>query len=180
MSNIKNNNFQFLKLKTNYDEYWDFFLDNESYDTYSFYNGVMYDGCLRAYIDVAQYDCVDEGTINSLEQYQWEYANSIKHTLYNIGYTGFDNGLLHFRKDRILNKDFIELYKNSKYIIDGDKSLKLHRVTGSTLVYEYPLTVEDFQIKLNGGFYQGFFKTECDKYQVLPSSLEQGDTWAYE
>ena len=106
MSNIKNNNFQFLKLKTNYDEYWDFFLDNESYDTYSFYNGVMYDGCLRAYIDVAQYDCVDEGTINSLEQYQWEYANSIKHTLYNIGYTGFDNGLLHFRKDRILNKSY--------------------------------------------------------------------------
>lgn len=180
MSNIKNNNFQFLKLKTNYDEYWDFFLDNESYDTYSFYNGVMYDGCLRAYIDVSQYDCVDEGTINSLEQYQWEYAHSIKHTLYNIGYTGFDNGLLHFRKDRILNKDFIELYKNSKYFIDGDKSLKLHAVTGSTLVYEYPLTVEDFQIKLNGGFYQGFFKTECDKYQVLPSVLEQGDTWAYE
>lgn len=180
MSNIKNNNFQFLKLKTNNDEYWDFFLDNESYDTYSFYNGVMYDGCLRAYIDVSQYDCVDEGTINSLEQYQWEYANSIKHTLYNIGYTGFDNGLLHFRKDRILNKDFIELYKNSKYLIDGDKSLKLHIVTGSTLVYEYPLTVEDFQIKLNGGFYQGFFKTECDKYQVLPSVLEQGDTWAYE
>ena len=104
----------------------------------------------------------------------------IQYTLYNIGYTGFDNGLLHFRKDRILNKDFIELYKNSEYLIGGDKSLKLHRVTGSTLVYEYPLTVEDFQIKLNGGFYQGFFKTECDKYQVLPSELEQGDTWSYE
>lgn len=40
--------------------------------------------------------------------------------------------------------------------------------------------VEDGYTSLNGGFYQGFFKTECDKYQVLPSSFEDGDVMHFE
>lgn len=180
MSNILNNNFHNLKLNVNNDEYWDFFLNNDYFESYNFNSSSMYDDCLISFIDVALYDCVFEDEINSISNYSWEFSNATNYTLNNIGYTGFDNGLLYFRKDKITNKDFIKLYTESKYEIKADNALKLHKVTGSTMVYEYPLTVEDYYVKLNGGFYQGFFKTECDKYQVLPTTLEQGDTWAYE
>lgn len=180
MSNILNNNFHNLKLNVNNDEYWDFFLNNDYFESYNFDSSSMYDDCLISFIDVALYDCVFEDEINSISDYSWEFSNATDYTLNNIGYTGFDNGLLYFRKDKITNKDFVKLYTESKYEIKDDNALKLHKVTGSTMVYEYPLTVEDYAVKLNGGFYQGFFKTECEKYQVLPSVLEQGDTWAYE
>lgn len=181
MSNIINNNFHNLRLNVNNDEYWDFFLDNNQYDNYMFGNEEhMFDKCLISFIDVSLYDCVFDDEINSLPKYRWDYSTSIKNTLKNIGYTGFDNGLLYFRKDMIMNSDFVELYKNSEYNIQDDGVLRLHRVTGSTMVYEYPISVYDDYVKLNGGFYQGFFKTECDKYQVLPSKMNDGDTWCYE
>ena len=180
MSNILNNNFHNLRLNVNNDEYWDFFLNNDYFESYNFNSSSMYDDCLISLIDVALYDCVFEDDINGISNYSWELSNTSEYTLNNIGYTGFDNGLLYFRKDKITNRDFVKLYTESKYKIKNDKALQLHKVTGSTMAYEYPLTVEDYAIKLNGGFYQGFFKTECEKYQVLPSVLEQGDTWAYE
>ncbi len=180
MSNINNNNFNGLKLKLNYDEYWDFFLNKDSYEPYYFNDSKIYDDCLISLIDVSLKDCVDGDTVKGTTMYNWDNSISLKYTLNNIGYTGFDNGLLYFRKDMIMNKDFIELYKNSQYTIEDDNLLKLHKVTGSTMTYEYPLYIEDDKIKLNGGFLQGFFKTECDKYQILPSYIEQGETWAYE
>ena len=48
------------------------------------------------------------------------------------------------------------------------------------MLYEYPLEIQDGIAKLNGGFYQGFFKTECEKYQVLPTVLGDGEIWVYE
>lgn len=180
MSNILNNNFHNLRLCVNNDEYWDFFLNNDYFESYDFNSSSIYDDCLISFIDVSLYDCVFEDEINSVTNYYWGLSNTTNYTLNNIGYTGFDNGLLYFRKDKITNKDFIKLYTESKYQINDDKVFKLHMVTGSTMVYEYPLTVEDYDVKLNGGFYQGFFKTECDKYQVLPSNFENGDVWSYE
>lgn len=180
MANILNNNFHNLKLKPNHDEYWDLFLNKDSHVSHNFRQNGIHDECLRAYIDVSQDGCVKDNIINGLDGYKWEFAHTTTHTLQNIGYTGFDNGLLSFKKDRILNTDFINLYQNSSFTVEGKETLQLHQVSGSTMVYDYPLTVEDFQVKLNGGFYQGFFKTECDKYQILPSKMEDGDVWAYE
>ena len=180
MSNIINNNFHNLRLQVNNDEYWDFFMDKSSSTDYKLICGQLTKKCLSAYIDMAEYDCVFENTINSLDDYVWPNAVAHEYTLKNIGYTGFDNGLLYFKKDEISNKDFLELYQHSTHVIGDDKKLILHEVTGSTQVYEYPLSVEDYWVKLNGGFYQGAFKTECGKYQTLPSYLENGDSWAYE
>jgi hypothetical protein len=88
---------------------------------------------------------------------------------------------LKFRKDRISNKDFFKLFQENKYEIEeNDYRLKLHTVSGSTLQYEYPLHFEECDVKLNGGFFQGFFKTECDKYQVLPSNFDNGDNIYFE
>lgn len=180
MSNIFHNNFHNLKLRLNTDEYWDLSLDKGMYDGYMFDPNMFYDKCLTTYIDVSLPECYDLDILHGLEGYTWEHAQSIGYTLKNIGYTGFDNGLLCFRKDKIMNKDFLELYQNSEFEIEKSETLFLHPVSGMTQVYEYPMSFDDCILKLNGGFYQGFFKTECDKYQVLPTVLEQGDVWVYE
>jgi hypothetical protein len=182
MANLKDNNYHNLKIRVNKDEYWDFFINKDSYGYFYSSPNSMYDKCLISYIDSSLPECYSGNTwLFSTNDYQWESAYTVSNTLNNIGYTGVDNGLIQFRKDRISNKDFIDIYSNSKYEIEeGDNRLKLHAVSGNTLLYEYPLHVEDGIIKLNGGFYQGFFMTECDKYRVLPSRMENGDTWELE
>ena len=181
MSNLKENNLHNIRLMINEDEYWDFFVDKDRYGRYSFGSG-LYDGCLISYIDVCKDECVSGDTwLFSTNDYAWDDATSIDNTLYNISYTGTDNGLFTFRKDRISNKDFWDLYQNNSFRLDGnDLRLKLHAVSGNTLQYEYPLHVEDCQIKLNGGFYQGFFETECDKYQILPNKMVDNTPWEFE
>lgn len=182
MANLKDNNYHNLKLRVNKDEYWDFFINKDAYGRYSFNSNTMYDNCLISYIDTSLPECYSGDTwLFSTNDYQWESAYTVSNTLYNFGYTGVDNGFITFRKDRISNKDFVDIYTNSKYEIDGDDNrLKLHAVSGNTLLYDYPLHIEDGVIKLNGGFYQGFFMTECDKYRILPYKMENGDTWEFE
>lgn len=182
MSNLKVNNFKLLKLRINKDEYWDFYLNKDGYDRYNFNSNSIYDKCLISYIDASSSECVNgDEWIYSKNEYQWENANTITNTLYNIGYTGVDNGLIKYRRDRINNKEFVDYYSKSKYTIEGDDNrLKLHAVSGTTLMYEYPLHVENGIIKFNGGFYQGFYKTQCDKYQVLPSKMGDFETWEFE
>ena len=182
MSNLKVNNFKLLKLRINKDEYWDFYLNKDGYDRYNFNSNSIYDKCLISYIDASSCECVNgDEWIYSKNEYQWENANTITNTLYNIGYTGVDNGLIKYRRDRINNKEFVDYYSKSKYTIEGDDNrLKLHAVSGTTLMYEYPLHVENGIIKFNGGFYQGFYKTQCDKYQVLPSKMGDFETWEFE
>ena len=182
MANLKDNNYHNLKIRVNKDEYWDFFINKDSYGFYNSSDKSMYDKCLISYIDSSLPECVSGDTwLFSTEKYQWESAHTETNTLSNIGYTGIDNGLITYRKDRISNKDFFNYFTNSKYEIVGDDNrLKLHAVSGTTLLYDYPLHVEDGVVKLNGGFYQGFFKTQCNKYSVLPSKMDNNDTWEFE
>ena len=177
MANLKVNNYHRLRLRINKDEYWDFFVNKDSYG----HHGNNADNCLISYIDLAHADCDDSGWIKSENEYSWDDALSIGYTLYNITYTGVDNGLFTFRKDRITNKDFLEIFQSNKLeIAENDTRLKLHAVSGNTLQYEYPLHAENGYVMFNGGFYQGFFKTECDKYQVLPTKFDDGDTYNLE
>ena len=181
MANLKVNNHHRLRFRINKDEYWDFFVNKDHYGYYGFKSDEMYDKCLISYMDLAHADCDDSGWIYSTNRYTWDDAVSLEHTLYNITYTGVDNGLFTFRKDRISNKDFIDIFqKNSFKIEENDNRLKLHAVSGSTLQYDYPLSAENGYIKFNGGFYQGFFKTKCDTYQVLPTEFEDGETYNLE
>lgn len=181
MANLKVNNYDNLKLTINKDEYWDFYLNKESYKRLSLSDGKMYDKCLMSYFDLRHADCDDSGWLVSDWKYTWENALSVGHTLYNITYTGVDNGLFTFKKDRIGNKDFIEIFqKNSLQIKEDDHRIKLHAVSGSTMLYDYPLHAENGHVKFNGGFYQGFFKTECDKYQVFPTKFNDGETYNLE
>lgn len=181
--NIKQHNRHNPLLRLNYDEYWDFFVNYDSFGSYNLSKGnSLNDSCLISYIDLCNSACTSGDTwLFSTDDYSWESGISISNTLYNISYTGLDNGLFTFKKDRISNKDFLELYQNNKYeILEDDYRLKLHAVSGSTGLYDYPLHIDECEAVLNGGFFQGFFKTECDKYQILPSKLEEGNNWEFE
>lgn len=181
MANLKVNNYHNLKLRINGDEYWDFFVNKDSYGSFKINDG-LYDNCLISYIDLCDSECTDGSEwVYSKSGYTWDKSLALGYTLYNITYTGVDNGLFTYRKDRITNKDFLEIFQKNKFKIEeNDYRLKLHAVSGNTLQYEYPLHIEECYTKLNGGFFQGFFKTECDKYQILPSSFEYGDTLNFE
>ena len=105
----------------------------------------------------------------------WDEAINKGLELNNIGLTGVDNGLISYRKDRITNEKFLDLYFNSKLEIEpNDMRLFLTPVTGNTLMYNYHMSlVEDQEkyIAFKGGFYQGFFKSGKD-YQVLPHEMK--------
>lgn len=180
MGNIFNNNRHDIRLQINYDEYWDFFLNKEWYNHSDFSGNKLHDKCLIAYIDTDFFECIGDNWLYSTNSYQWESGVSIGYTLYNVGYTGVDNGLIQFNKDKISNKDFPKIFSESEFSFEEDDlRLKLHAVSGNTMKYEYPLRIENNLVRLNGGFYQGVFKTECDKYQILPSSV-YNDVWDFE
>lgn len=176
MGNNLNNNLHNINLKINKDEYWDFFINKDSMNFSNIVKGLQ-DKCLISYIDTDDSDCVYLNELYSKKQYVWEDAQCTNINLCNIGYVGVDNGLISFKKDRITNEEFYNLYtKSSLKIEENDKRLHLYQVTGNTMQWEYPLcTIIDdkFQaIKLNGGFYQGFFKLYGNNYQVLPDKIK--------
>ena len=182
MANIRNSNKHTPKLRLNMNEYWDFTICYDTIDAYSINTNAICDGGLISYIDFADKNClIDDKWVYSKPYYTWESAYTIDNVLTNIGYTGVDNGLILYRKDRINNKEFFDIFQNSTYEIEGgDNRLKLHAVSGTTLLYEYPLHLENDTVKLNGGFYQGFYKTQCDKYDILPTKLNDGEVWGME
>lgn len=182
MSNLRKNNKHNPLLKLNYDDYWDFYINHdEIYNRGSYYNGKYYDDANIVKIDLCNKDCISGNTIMSDERHYWDKGFANNTVLSNISYVGIDNGLFTYRKDRITNKDFISILKKSTYTIhEDDTRLKLHAVSGNTLVYEYPLHINDCEAELNGGFFQGFFKVGCGDYEVFPSKFEDGDVLNFE
>ena len=151
MSNLRKNNKHNPLLKLNYDDYWDFYINHdEIYNRGSYYNGKYYDDANIVKIDLCNTDCISGNTIMSDSWHYWDKGFANNTVLSNISYVGIDNGLFTYRKDRIMNKDFISILKNSTYTIDEDDTrLKLHAVSGNTLVYEYPLHIKDCEAELN-------------------------------
>lgn len=185
MSNLNINNYHNLKFKLNYEYYYDFYvykgLVTHPFDWKS--GDSLYDACLISNIDMCDDDSHgdDDTWVYSSPSYSWSGCTNIGNTLQNISYTSVDNGWFLFRKDRILNKDFVKLFQEFKYdTISGDCRVKLHKVSGNTLLYDYPATIEHCALKLNGGFYQGFFRTKCGEYEVLPSQFGSGQDYHFE
>lgn len=182
MNNILHNNFNNLRLTINNDEYWDFCINKDSYQTYFPKKGMKED-CLISYIDSDDPDCIFFDKLYSKTSYKWDGLINNGVELCNIGYTGVDNGLISYQKDRITNEQFLKIFTESKLKIEKDDiKLHLHQVTGNTGLYDYPVSIimEDKYetIKLNGGFYQGFFKLDKDDYQILPDFIQS--SWNFE
>ena len=159
--NIKKNNVRGLGLKLRNDAYYDFML----------YKGECYgnfdsSSCIIAGMDADT--ILPDGTWKS--SYIWPKAVMDIDGLFNIGFTGIDNGLITYRKDFITNKDFLDIFTGSTLLIE-DSLLTLHPVSGNTMRYSYPYEVVDDYIALKGGFFQGFYKIQGKDYEVLPHVL---------
>lgn len=180
MGNIYNHNRLPFNFRLDRSEYWDFYLSQPSYGSDWICDGLA-DGCLISYIDTADPDCVWFDSLYSKKEYFWDKAVNNGLILNNIGYTGVDNGLIKYQKDRTSNEEFIKLFKNSEFKIEKDDlRLLLNKVYGNNQIFSYDndIVEEDGMIvsKLNGGFYQGFFKTD-DNYKVLPQNIGEGLTF---
>lgn len=176
MSNILHNTFPPIDFKLCLDSYWDFCpTDGFSYTVSST------NDCLSAYIDTTNPDCVYFDTLSSVADCTWEDAYNKGINTNYIGYTGVDNGYIHYQKDRISNAQFYELFTNSNLTLaEDDKRFFVTKVNGNNDIYAYDndIVEEDGIIcaRLNGGFYQGFFKLFQCEYQVLPDEVGDGIT----
>lgn len=180
MSDIFNNNRNLIDFIITGEDYWDFHLS----DDVGYFDGETNDSnCLSAYIDFNDPNCVLFDDVFSKDDYIWEYAVNDGIDLNYIGVTGVDNGFISYEKDRITNKEFLELFLHSTYNTEtDDKRLHLRKVNGNNQIYDYTnnlVHIDKREVcELNGGFYQGFFKIYGQNYQVLPYQLENG--WCME
>ena len=167
MSNYTLNNVRRSITHIDETDYWDMHLNS-----HGSCGDVLPESCASVVIDTTNDVCLSGNELTSLEDYFYSEACSHGLKLENIGYTGVDNGLISYIKDRITNREFYQIYTHSTYEIEsGDTRLHLHAVTGNTQLYDYPISInEDGSIKLNGGFYQGFFRSD-DDYAILPSEI---------
>lgn len=177
MSNILNHNRNLIDFHLTNEDYWDFHLSEEM--GYGGTIGGMSTECLSAYIDFNDPNCVFWDEAISKGEYLWENAVNDGVTLDYIGVTGVDNGFITYQKDRITNKDFLDIFLHSTYEIDSDdKRLHLKKINGNNQIYDYSNNIVHIDNKdvseLNGGFYQGFFKINDKNYQVLPYVIENG------
>lgn len=179
MSDIFNNNRNLIDFIITGEDYWDFHLS----DDIGYFDGNTSSDCLSAYIDFNDPNCVMFDDVFSNEDNIWEYAVNEGVELNYIGVTGVDNGFISYEKDKITNKEFLELFFHSKYNTEiDDKRLRLRKVNGNNQIYDYTNNLVQIDnreaCELNGGFYQGFFKIYGQNYQVLPYQLENG--WCME
>lgn len=181
MSNILNHNRALINFILSGEDYWDFHLSEEMG-----YGGTL-EGlateCLSSYIDFNDPDCIFWDDAFSKSDYIWKNAVNDGILLDYIGVTGVDNGFITYQKDRITNKEFLDIFLHSSYETEqNDMRLHMRKVNGNNQIYDYSNNIIHIDNKdvaeLNGGFYQGFFKTYGKQYQVLPYVLENG--WSME
>ena len=165
--NILNKNVRSIDCKLLEDEYFDYML----------YKGEVYGPENISEMTIADFSCpfsIKNGVLYSTSE--WIDAKNNGVLLEDIGFTGPDNGFISFRKDRISNKDYLNILTGSTYKIEeGDTRLFLSPITGNTLNFDYPMSVDEDStgcfISFKGGFYQGFYKLFGKEwcYQTLPN-----------
>lgn len=177
MSNILNHNRVPFTTRLNFSENWDFHLSTDITHTT---NIDWFEKCL-----LCTFSFQKNEENNVYGNILWDEAVNNGLTLYNIGYTGVDNGIVTYKKDRISNTKFLEKFLNSTLSIkENDMRLILRKINGNNKIFNYDcdLTQEDgFDvIKCNGGFYQGFWKTNNETYQLLPDINIEGMSFEIE
>lgn len=177
---LKEQDTQF-KIKVLETDYWDHYLYNPK-QYYKGDDGILDEECLSAYIDTNDENCVDGDELLSKDEYVWEHSINNGVTLNNIGLTGVDNGLILYDKNEIDNEEYLDLFNNSKMVLPPDDlRLHLNKVGGNNKIYSYDAKIvkeDGIKVaKLQGGFYQGFFKLNdgCD-YNILPTHVDNGWT----
>lgn len=173
IQNIKNNSTRSIQLRAYNDKYFDYML----------YRGEVDGANNLSDITIADFSCPFDMEDNVLySTTTWKDAVNNGVFLEDIGFTGTDNGFISFRKDRISNKDYLDILTRSTFQIEeNDMRFFMSPVTGNTLNFNYPMTIEtsdnDCHIAFKGGFYQGFYKLHGFDYQVLPNTID--NEWCF-
>lgn len=185
MGNIKNFNFDKLKLQVSNSDYWDFYLAND--ETSGGCDLLLSGSCFVVWYDFNNSDTFLSGLTNSIHSLvSWTGATNSGYTLNTIGLTGIDNGLITFDKSSgdTSNQALLSALTNSTLVIQsGDTGLIMNAVTGTTSGLTYDILVssgetEGQYMDFMGGFYQGFYKLDGYDYQVLPSRVNH--SWSSE
>ncbi len=189
MGNIKNYNFNFLKLKLTNSDYWDYTLSNDNRYILP-QTSVVQDGLLLDF-DFDNHNTftgvTSATTISSLTSWDEAVNNGI--ILKDIGLTGVDNGLVIFETlsgDTGHTALVNAMLTSTLEIPTGQTDFFMTRVTGSTGDYIYPMglvsdtgmTYGGDYMSFSGGFYQGYYALDEYEYQVLPNRVNKG--WVYD
>lgn len=153
---------------------WDFVIEN---DYTNIINPSYFKDHLIAHIEIGDFRCVGDNILASKIENVWSEAIYENATFSNIGFTGIDNGLVSFDIKNIDNKKFLEILSNSKLSFN-DGRLTLFPLKSNTTTYSTNFEIiqgEESFVSLKGGGFQGFFKSADNKYQVLPSYIN--DCW---
>ena len=199
MTSINNFNFNNLKLRLVYDEYWDMEISSDQTSITTPTN-ILTGTTLGAYINFGNTASYSTGTTSADTVYSlvsWDGAYNSGATLNDIGLTGFDNGLLTYTKASgdTGNTILVSAITGTTLVVQSaDTRLKLNRVTGSTTPlsgisgysgYTYPIEIVPAAPLVNnvgqyaqfcGGFYQGYYKLDNFDYQTLPSRVPKSWT----
>ena len=168
MANIKNNNYRKIDCRLYNDSYLDFMLSKDNVKEYD-----NIDDCIATYLDFSKID--KEHIVSDVV---WKESVESDTILENIGYTGVDNGFISYQRDLIGNDEFLDLFTNSKFDLSKfNNRFFVTKVNGNANLSSYPIENHDDYTSLKGGFYQGFFKIDGDKYQTLPHRIK--DEWNF-
>lgn len=185
MGNIKNFNFDKLKLQVSNSDYWDFYLAND--ETSGGCDTLLSGSCFVVWYDFNNPNTFLSGDTNTLHSLvSWTGATNSGYTLNTIGLTGIDNGLITFEKlsGDTTNQALLSALTESVYVIQsGNTGLIMNAVTGTSSGLTYDIIVrsgdtEGVYIDFRGGFYQGFYKLDGYNYQVLPNRVN--NSWSAE
>jgi len=183
MGNILNNNHSVMELKLSESDYWDFTLSKEN-DLIERLDGTnLYDQNLINCIDINNPNCVGDEYINSLESYKWPSSVNYGLELKNSGFNFVDNGRILFDIDSISQDEFVSLLTGTTFSLpSGDTKLYLYPVSGNTkdYLYDYSYVIENNvkSLRLDGGFYQGIFKSG-DDYEIVPDFISDEMTFEF-
>lgn len=176
------NNKQF-DLKLSNSEYYDLYLN---YDDLGFgLNNRLSGDCFVVWYDFNNdnifFEEDNDKTIKSLVS--WNNAVNTGYNFETFGLVGLDNGQLLYDKDPldVKNENLVNILTGVTLTIPpNETSLLLHKVSGSTGQYVYPLEISQSDTlgvnvaKLCGGFYQGYYKLDGSTYEVLPNRTPRG------
>ena len=179
-----------LDLRLSDSEYYDFYLLNGDVDYHHSQNIDSID-CFVTWFDFNNPKTFnDSPSINEIYSLRtWTGATNSGYTFDTFGLTGLDNGELIYNQisGDSKNEGLVEILTGTTLTIPAnDYRLKLHRVTGSTQQFVYPIELVNNPeplgntIKFCGGFYQGYYKIDGSSYQVLPTRTNKAwvaDFW---
>lgn len=162
------NNSGKYEAKLNFDTSNSFDLVLTSDDTLNFDNGSLSVSGLDTTDIVFHYDfSVYSGTTSIYSIYNYNNKISSDITLHDIGLTGIDTG-------------YVQNMSGETISFTTGSTLIIKPVTGSTYTYPLSLVVDDITsdsvLKLEGGFYQGFYKLDGYNYELIPNRTQEGIT----